>query len=461
MHKIGEDVIREVSGQVSGLLSDYEKEINEAYLKASNSLSIDLSVKFSPEDGGGVFVETGLSFIRDRVKAKTSGSVGGQMKLDLEGPRETDEPARLCPVQGERVRESYCYEKCDLRLEVLAPDPENHPDFLQARPCAAHADEWTAFCVQMMLKWESPPYYAADPPAPDEVERAGESMLDEGSFPVVDAEWPPDDDGGALSAAEVESLQQAEDGTTDERTPGDDIPVDATYMFDGMKCMLLSPKEYKALNVSYSGDILGDGLARRPFSYSGEQRITQSMLHSPVPGESYADTWRLVPPKEFEGEIFSHDEIRAQYDDGSRNRGDLTGMVVTCQGQQYVLDAPLRFYLDNVSDPLPEPEPEMATYRIFNRKINGWWEGKAPSAQEALSQAGWSSEVCEIKIGGPGAWRKCHELDEKVPCDGCSNHRRRGNSKKGVTIPGVYGKCIRDGGPCELMADRMKVEAAA
>ena len=374
MHKIGEDVFEEVSGQVSGLLSDYQKEINEAYLKANTSLTIDLSVKFTPEDGGGVFVETGLSFIRDRVKAKTSGSVGGQMKLDLEGPRETDEPARFCPVKGERVRESFCNSSCHLQLEILVPDgtipiptapvvPADELVFVQFRACSAWADDITQANVHEMLLWE-----------PETI--------------------------------------QAESETTDEGAPGADLPVDATYTPPGFAGVRLSREEYKALNVSYSGDILGDGLARRPFSYSGEQRITQSMLHSPVPGESYADTWRLVPPKEFEGEIFSHDEIRAQYDDGSRNRGDLTGMVVTCQGKQYVLDAPLRFYLDNVSDPLPEPEPEMATYRIFNRKNRGWWEGKAPSAQDALSQAGWSSEVCDVKMkNAKGNWCKCREME--------------------------------------------------
>ncbi len=34
-------------------------------------------------------------------------------------------------------------------------------------------------------------------------------------------------------------------------------------------------------------------------------------------------------------------------------------------------------------------------------------------------------------------------------CHGCPDHRRRGNQKPGVTLPGVFGKCIREGGPCE------------
>lgn len=150
--KIGEDTIQEVIDQVDGLLNDYRKEINEAFLKARGALDVALSVKISP-DGDGLLVETGISFVKDRVKAKASGTViEGQMKLDLDGPNETDEPSRFCPVHGERVRDSLCYDKCDLRLEVWAPDPENNPDFLQARPCAAHADEWTKFCVQMMLE---------------------------------------------------------------------------------------------------------------------------------------------------------------------------------------------------------------------------------------------------------------------------------------------------------------------
>jgi hypothetical protein len=292
--QIGEDVIQEISEQVSGLLSDYKKEINEAYLKTSNSLTVDLSVKFTPEDSGGVYVETGISFVKDRVKAKTSGSViEGQMKLDLEGPGETDEPSRFCPVQGERVRESFCYEKCDLRLEVLAPDPENYPDFLQARPCAAHADEWTAFCVQMMLKWEPPPYYAEDPPAPDEVEEA--------------------------EKAERES--QAE--------------------------------------------------------------------------------------KNF--------------------------------------------------------------YRIQHKKTGEWWEGWTDSPASACILAGWNAENCEVKVRTMGehatGWAKVDpqanpNTKDPDPCTGCTHHRRKGNPKKGVTIPGVYGKCIREGGLCQEMAER-SVEVAA
>lgn len=329
--RIGEDTIQEVVNQVDGLLNDYRKEINEAFLKARGALDVALSVKISP-DGDGLLVETGINFVKDRIKAKASGTViEGQMKLDLEGPRETDEPARFCPVKGERVRESFCNSSCHLQLEILVPDgtipiptapviPADESVFVQFRPCAAWADDITQANVHKMLLWEPPPTEAADPPALAEVEQSGEGMMNEGAYPVVDAEWP------------------TEEGTTDEGAVG------ATYSPPGFVGVRLSREEYKAVNVAYSGDILGDGKAKNPFSYYGEQRITQSMLHSPVPGESYADTWRLVPPKEFEGEIFSHDEIRAQYEDGSRNRGDLTGMVVTCQGQQYVLDFPLRFY---------------------------------------------------------------------------------------------------------------------
>lgn len=115
----------------------------------------------------------------------------------------------------------------------------------------------------------------------------------------------------------------------------------------------------------------------------------------------------------------------------------------------------------------PEQEGEgtaeaMKTYRIRHKQSGEWWEGEAATAANACILAGWNVENCEIKIRNSGGnWCKCRETEaEPVPCDGCANHRRKGNPKKGVTIPGAYGKCIREGGLCQEMTERSEEVAA-
>lgn len=39
------------------------------------------------------------------------------------------------------------------------------------------------------------------------------------------------------------------------------------------------------------------------------------------------------------------------------------------------------------------------------------------------------------------------EKDDR--CHACADHRRKGSPIPGVTVPGAFGKCIREGGPCE------------
>jgi hypothetical protein len=57
--------------------------------------------------------------------------------------------------------------------------------------------------------------------------------------------------------------------------------------------------------------------------------------------------------------------------------------------------------------------------------------------------------VREIKGEKP----KAEAFPESPICHGCADHRRKGNPKPGVTIPGQFGKCIREGGPCEKVTN--------
>ncbi len=82
MHEIGNDTIGTATGLIRVLLTMYKEELQAAYLKEENSLSVALSLKFKPSDDGGVEVDAGINFITSRVKDNISRSVvEGQEEL--------------------------------------------------------------------------------------------------------------------------------------------------------------------------------------------------------------------------------------------------------------------------------------------------------------------------------------------------------------------------------------------
>jgi len=53
---------------------------------------------------------------------------------------------------------------------------------------------------------------------------------------------------------------------------------------------------------------------------------------------------------------------------------------------------------------------EKKVYRIMNRITQEWWEGEAPSAQEACEKAGWMIGDCYVRVKSEGThahgWKK-------------------------------------------------------
>ena len=47
------------------------------------------------------------------------------------------------------------------------------------------------------------------------------------------------------------------------------------------------------------------------------------------------------------------------------------------------------------------PHPEHKEYRLFHRPTYNWWEGRAPSAQEACDKAGWPIGDCWVRMKTP------------------------------------------------------------
>jgi len=81
---IGDQAIDEIKEQVGQLLESYSGPINTAYLKNPGELAIGFIVKLSPgKKTTETIIETGMSFVAERVKDKTKSTIDeAQMKID-------------------------------------------------------------------------------------------------------------------------------------------------------------------------------------------------------------------------------------------------------------------------------------------------------------------------------------------------------------------------------------------
>ena len=79
----GPKCIDEAVDQYRQLLEAYQSKIDEAYLRNPDEMGISVSVKLSPgKTETALNIETGLSFVAERIKDKTKGSADErQMKI--------------------------------------------------------------------------------------------------------------------------------------------------------------------------------------------------------------------------------------------------------------------------------------------------------------------------------------------------------------------------------------------
>ena len=91
MHNIGEKVKTEIETTIDTLLSDYLKEIDEAYaLAGGDDLDIAFKVRLSPHEKGGVEIQSQFSFIKG-VKVKDGcRSSAEERQMDLTLAQNTD-----------------------------------------------------------------------------------------------------------------------------------------------------------------------------------------------------------------------------------------------------------------------------------------------------------------------------------------------------------------------------------
>ena len=80
----GPKCITEIKEQVGQLLESYRVKIDETYLRQPDDMGISISIKMSPGDTAtSIHIETGISFVAERIKDKTKGSADeAQMTID-------------------------------------------------------------------------------------------------------------------------------------------------------------------------------------------------------------------------------------------------------------------------------------------------------------------------------------------------------------------------------------------
>jgi len=76
MLNIDNAVIARIREDVGGLLADYKKSLNEAFLKAEAALVVSFKSKISP-CGVMLEVETSIEFTMEKIKGRTRSTVGG------------------------------------------------------------------------------------------------------------------------------------------------------------------------------------------------------------------------------------------------------------------------------------------------------------------------------------------------------------------------------------------------
>jgi hypothetical protein len=67
MTDIGIEVIDQTQKMIKGLLSDYVRELDEAYLNTEKELTVSITIKYAP-DKDGIRLSTGIAFTKERVK---------------------------------------------------------------------------------------------------------------------------------------------------------------------------------------------------------------------------------------------------------------------------------------------------------------------------------------------------------------------------------------------------------
>ena len=81
MITIGPNTIGSASRLLDALLKKHAQEIDSAYIKEEGAFTVNMSLKFKPDDDGGIEMDVGIAFVKDRVKE----SIKGRVQENMEG----------------------------------------------------------------------------------------------------------------------------------------------------------------------------------------------------------------------------------------------------------------------------------------------------------------------------------------------------------------------------------------
>jgi hypothetical protein len=161
--KIGEKTLKKGGEMLTSIMLSYISKINEAFLHNGESeLKIGLDLTIKPGAANGNFkLQSGIKFITEQIKDTFSDSCD-ELQTNL-----FEEGFKKCPLRpNDRMKESYCDDKCDCRIErifvkgkkmpVVLPFRSEEPilaesEMIQYRSCASWADQdFTAFTAIMV-----------------------------------------------------------------------------------------------------------------------------------------------------------------------------------------------------------------------------------------------------------------------------------------------------------------------
>lgn len=85
---IGEKTIQGAAKLVTGMLTDYTRELDLAFLKGEDGVDVAISLKFKPRGSTSVDIKAAISFVTEKIKDTGSATITeGQETLFSVKPR--------------------------------------------------------------------------------------------------------------------------------------------------------------------------------------------------------------------------------------------------------------------------------------------------------------------------------------------------------------------------------------
>lgn len=140
------------------------------------------------------------------------------------------------------------------------------------------------------------------------------------------------------------------------RGPLPGVPVSMCPLADAgpLPVHIDDPALIRSILAAESSDLRGEGRILPPVAITGRLYTTQGLE---MDGDRCvrADLWRLTDTRNWTGKIYAPAKLRALWDAGTIERGDLSGLYVKCGSKAYVLDGERRAFTWEGQPEAPQP----------------------------------------------------------------------------------------------------------